>query len=219
MKYLRGVTVVDAWPWPLSDKSISEVIEILGDLDVPETFRMIAGLNTQGMKKGWLVKETGGGKPMLVSDFTFKKDYRFFSEAWRDEVNAIKDDYAREEKKKSLEAESALSPSDIVRGGMYEPPVDQDPLIAGVNIRSQLGHGINIDGFSYEGGSFSYESQNRAFTNELAALINKHSLEGRFDIPDFLLAEMLMSHLTSLERVLQSNREWWGTSHTFPKAT
>lgn len=219
MKYLKGVTVVDAWIWPLSDESISEVIEILGDLDDATLFRVLSSIDCSGCQEGHLVKESGVNRLFFVSNYTFYQDYRLLSEVWRDEANAVKEDYTREEKKKILEAEAALSPSDIVRGGMDEPPADQDPLIAGVNIRSQLGHGINIDGFTYKGGSFSYESQNRAFTKELAALINKHSLEGRFDIPDFLLAEMLMSHLTCLERVLQSNREWWGTSRTFPKAT
>lgn len=167
MKYVKMGIVHDAWPWPLSDESIEEVIEMISELSDAELFRMIAGLNPRGMTEGWLVKESGGGKPMLVSNFTFKQDYKLLSEVLHDEQNVNRICYLDEA---FLRKDEGLAPhSEIERA-----------------------------------------EKDRAFTSELADVINKHSLENRFDIPDFLLARMIMGHLNALESVVKETRDWWG---------
>ena len=46
------------------------------------------------------------------------------------------------------------------------------------------------------------------FEEELRALINKHSIESEFDIPDFILAAYLMATLKALRGTVQANAEW-----------
>lgn len=47
------------------------------------------------------------------------------------------------------------------------------------------------------------------FQNELAALINKHSLENRTDTPDFILARYVVEALEALERHHHAKKSWY----------
>ena len=46
------------------------------------------------------------------------------------------------------------------------------------------------------------------FRTELTALINKHSLEGRSNTPDFLLSEYLMRCLWAYEETTMRAADW-----------
>ena len=48
------------------------------------------------------------------------------------------------------------------------------------------------------------------FLKDIAAVINKHSREGRSDTPDFLLAEMLGGFLNVYENVLRERNRLKG---------
>ncbi len=50
-----------------------------------------------------------------------------------------------------------------------------------------------------------------AFRVELAALINRHSLENRSDTPDWILAEHLVECLRSYEATSNARRTWQST--------
>lgn len=47
-----------------------------------------------------------------------------------------------------------------------------------------------------------------AFQNDLCRLINAHSLEGRTDTPDFILAEFLVEALRALEHQHLAKKYW-----------
>ena len=46
------------------------------------------------------------------------------------------------------------------------------------------------------------------FQNELAVLINKHSLENRTDTPDFILARYVVEALEALEHQHRAKKYW-----------
>jgi len=45
---------------------------------------------------------------------------------------------------------------------------------------------------------------------ELAAVLNKHSVEGRSDTPDFILAQYLIDCLFSFEQITRAREKWHG---------
>ena len=184
MKYVKMGIVHHAWPWPLSDESIEEIIELIGELSDVEIFRMIAGINKSGMKEGWLVKESGGGKPMLVSNFTFEQDYKLLSEVLEEAQNAVPRILASRQMIRSM-----------FPGGKIISTGEPDLVIEPLNIEET-----------------QRSITDQAFHKDLAALLNSHSLENRYNVPDYLLARMIMEHLNSLEALLNE------TSDKFPEA-
>jgi len=49
------------------------------------------------------------------------------------------------------------------------------------------------------------------FKKELASLINRHSLEIHWDMPDFLMAEVLTQIILSTGKTMRDNLDWHGT--------
>ena len=49
------------------------------------------------------------------------------------------------------------------------------------------------------------------FATELAALINRHSLENRSNTPDFVLAHYLVDCLIAYEKAVRRVSEWKGS--------
>jgi len=52
------------------------------------------------------------------------------------------------------------------------------------------------------------------FEEELAALINKHSMENGSDTPDFVLARYLLGCLSVWNTALSQRREWYSGRFT-----
>jgi len=48
------------------------------------------------------------------------------------------------------------------------------------------------------------------FEKELTQLINKHSIENILDMPDFLIAEMLINIINSIGYISKKNLDWHG---------
>jgi hypothetical protein len=48
------------------------------------------------------------------------------------------------------------------------------------------------------------------FQKELENLINKHSIENKCDIPDFLLAEMIVGFINNAGDLIKKNLDWHG---------
>jgi hypothetical protein len=69
---------------------------------------------------------------------------------------------------------------------------------------------------SVEGTGFDYPGRPQTFRDELAALINKHSLENGSDTPDFLLASYLEQCLMLFGQAVQSREQWYGRRRTGP---
>ena len=57
-----------------------------------------------------------------------------------------------------------------------------------------------------------------SFRDELAALINKHSLENGSDTPDFLLAEFLGNCLIVFDKTTRARTKWYGAEAKNPDA-
>ena len=55
-------------------------------------------------------------------------------------------------------------------------------------------------------------SDMNAFEDELAVLINKHSIENEVDMPDFLLAHMICRFITAVGKPFKETLDWHGTS-------
>jgi len=58
------------------------------------------------------------------------------------------------------------------------------------------------------------------FEKELATLINKHSIENRCDVPDFLLAEMIVNFIQAIGEPIKKTLDWHGCDsvcHPNPK--
>jgi len=49
------------------------------------------------------------------------------------------------------------------------------------------------------------------FQKELEGLINKYSIENRCDMPDFILAQMLVNLIRTLGYSIKRNLDWHGT--------
>jgi len=49
-----------------------------------------------------------------------------------------------------------------------------------------------------------------AFQKELKDLINSHSIENECDMPDFLLAEMIINFIVSVGGSIKKNLDWHG---------
>ena len=59
-----------------------------------------------------------------------------------------------------------------------------------------------------------------SFEKELAVLINKHSIENRCDVPDFLLAEMIVNFIQAIGEPIKKTLDWHGCDsvcHPNPK--
>lgn len=52
------------------------------------------------------------------------------------------------------------------------------------------------------------------FKKELTQLINKHSIENKIDMPDFILAEMLCRMIEAMGPSIKSNIRWWNKEIT-----
>ncbi len=48
---------------------------------------------------------------------------------------------------------------------------------------------------------------------ELKALLNRHSAEGRSNTPDFILAEFMVECLGIWHRATRKRDKWWGVDH------
>lgn len=48
------------------------------------------------------------------------------------------------------------------------------------------------------------------FEDELAVLINKHSIENEVDMPDFLLANMICRFITAVGKPFKETLDWHG---------
>ena len=55
-----------------------------------------------------------------------------------------------------------------------------------------------------------YDEKDSAFIKEIAAVINKYSMENNSNTPDFILAEMLLGFLTVFENTTRKREEWFG---------
>lgn len=49
------------------------------------------------------------------------------------------------------------------------------------------------------------------FKNELTDLINKHCIENKCDMPDFILAEMLCNLINAIGGSVKDTLDWHGT--------
>ena len=57
------------------------------------------------------------------------------------------------------------------------------------------------------------------FEKELEALINKHSIENKCDMPDFILARMIVAFIKAVGSPIKQNLDWHGCdSICHPKA-
>ena len=52
--------------------------------------------------------------------------------------------------------------------------------------------------------------EEKCFTNELSALINKHSVENNSSTPDYMLAEYIRQCLVAFEMAVNSRDKWYG---------
>lgn len=50
-----------------------------------------------------------------------------------------------------------------------------------------------------------------SFQYELENLINRHSVENEWDMPDFMMAEMITTFIVSLGKFSKKNLDWHGT--------
>ena len=50
----------------------------------------------------------------------------------------------------------------------------------------------------------------KEFQSELAALINKHSIENKVDMPDFLLADLLCRVIEAIGEPVKAALDWHG---------
>ena len=50
----------------------------------------------------------------------------------------------------------------------------------------------------------------KEFQSELAALINKHSIENKVDMPDFLLADLLCRVIKAIGEPVKAALDWHG---------
>jgi len=57
------------------------------------------------------------------------------------------------------------------------------------------------------------------FRTELAALINKHSVEQCGDVPDYILAEYLCACIDAIHGVTKARDKWFGVDHRIPDRT
>lgn len=48
------------------------------------------------------------------------------------------------------------------------------------------------------------------FKKELTSLINAHSIENKWDMPDFLMAETLCNLIDSMSKPMKNNLDWHG---------
>lgn len=48
------------------------------------------------------------------------------------------------------------------------------------------------------------------FQKELEGLINSHSIENECDVPDFLLAEMIVNFIRAIGNPIKKNLDWHG---------
>lgn len=48
------------------------------------------------------------------------------------------------------------------------------------------------------------------FRQELSELLNRHSMEGASDTPDFILANFMTGCLRSFDEAVQSRENWYG---------
>lgn len=55
-----------------------------------------------------------------------------------------------------------------------------------------------------------YDEKDTNFMKELAALINKYSMENTSNTPDFILAEALLGFLTVFDNTSIKREEWYG---------
>lgn len=53
-------------------------------------------------------------------------------------------------------------------------------------------------------------TRGEAFRKDLAALLNKYSLENASDTPDFLLADYLIECLRGLDTAIRAREKWYG---------
>lgn len=57
------------------------------------------------------------------------------------------------------------------------------------------------------------------FKEDLEQIINRHSVENEWDMPDFLMAEFIAQFIISAGPVMKKNLDWHGTdSVCHPKA-
>ncbi len=49
------------------------------------------------------------------------------------------------------------------------------------------------------------------FKRELEALINRHSMENEWDMPDFMMAEMITNIIVISGSTMKKNLDWHGT--------
>jgi hypothetical protein len=54
------------------------------------------------------------------------------------------------------------------------------------------------------------EQEERTFKQELAEVINRHSMEGNSDTPDFVLADFLGDCLAGFEYAVRQRNRWYG---------
>jgi hypothetical protein len=57
-------------------------------------------------------------------------------------------------------------------------------------------------------GPFETEEKNKEFARELSSLCNRYSLDVELNIPDFLIAEYLISHIESHKDMMKNLRIW-----------
>jgi len=60
----------------------------------------------------------------------------------------------------------------------------------------------------------------KRFEKELKKLINKYSIENECDMPDFLLAKMIVGFIKSVRKPIKKTLDWHGcdsTCHPKPK--
>ncbi len=57
------------------------------------------------------------------------------------------------------------------------------------------------------------EEEETSLAQDIAALINEHSMENRSNTPDFILAAFLTACLLSWNRATRDRDRWWGVKH------
>ncbi len=59
--------------------------------------------------------------------------------------------------------------------------------------------------------------KSQSFKQELAALLNKYSVEGNSNTPDFILADFLIGCLMRFDTAVNRRDNWYGISPGFQK--
>ena len=56
------------------------------------------------------------------------------------------------------------------------------------------------------------------FEKELQRLINRHSVEKKWDMPDFIMAKVIVEFIKSAGPAMKQNLDWHGVNNVCPRS-